>query len=67
MAEVDPKDITKILEERSVGYASEQAAAKEIAELTGLDLDVAKAFSRGWSRMTAAQVRGYKKSKKKKN
>ncbi len=38
MADVDPKDITKILEERSVGYASEQTAAKEIAELTGLDL-----------------------------
>jgi len=61
MADVDPKEITKLLEERCVSYASEETTAKEIAELTGLDLDVAKAFSRGWSRMTAAQVRGYKK------
>ena len=57
MADIDPKDITKILEERSVGYASEQTAAKEIAELTGLDPDVAKAFSRGWSRMTGPGAR----------
>jgi|TARA_X000001382_G_scaffold129968_1_gene123390 hypothetical protein len=59
----EPEEITKLLEERCTGYASEETTAKEIAELTGLDLDVAKAFSRGWSRMTAAQVRGYKKKK----
>ncbi len=57
----EPEEITKLLEERCTGYASEETTAKETAKLTGLDLDVAKAFSRGWSRMTAAQVRGYKK------
>ena len=61
MAYFYPEEITKLLEERCTGYASEETTAKEIAELTGLDIDVARAFSRGWSRMTAAQVRGYKK------
>jgi len=60
MADYDP-DITKILEERCVGYASEETAAKEVAKLTGLSLDVAKAFCRGWSRMSAVEVRGYHK------
>jgi len=35
--------------------------AKEISKLTGLDLDVARAFSRGWSRTQPHEVRGYKK------
>jgi len=61
LADFDPEEITKLLEERCTGYSSEETTAKEIAELTGLDLDVSRAFSRGWSRMTAAQVRGYKK------
>tara|TARA_Y100000289_G_scaffold40194_1_gene39736 strand:- start:262 stop:471 length:210 start_codon:yes stop_codon:yes gene_type:complete len=61
LADFDPKEITKLLEERCTGHASEETTAKEIVKLTGLDFDVARAFSRGWSRMTAAQVRGYKK------
>jgi len=60
MADFDPK-ITKLLEERCVGYASENTAAKEIAELTGLNLDVARAFARGWSTLRPHEVRGYKK------
>ena len=60
MADYDPK-ITKLLEERCVGYASEMTCAKEISKLTGLDLDVARAFSRGWSRLSKPEVRGYKK------
>ena len=61
MADYDPKEITKLLEERCTGYASEKTTAKEIAELTGLDIDVARAFSRGWSRMSAVDIRGYRK------
>ena len=49
MADYDPKEITKLLEERCTGYASEKTTAKEIAELTGLDIDVARAFSLGGS------------------
>lgn len=60
MANYDPK-ITKLLEERCTGYASELTCAKEISKLTGLDLDVARAFSRGWSRTQPHEVRGYKK------
>jgi len=60
MADYDPK-ITKLLEERCTGYASERTVAKEIAEITGLDFDVARAFSRGWSRMRPHEIRGYKK------
>ena len=60
MADYDPK-ITKLLEERCIGYASEMTCAKEISKLTGLDLDVARAFSRGWSRTRPHEVRGYKK------
>ena len=60
MADYDPS-ITKILEERCVGYASEETAAKEIAKLPGLNLDVAKAFCRGWSKMSAVEIRGYRK------
>ena len=60
MVEFDTK-ITKLLEERCTGYASEVTCAKEIAKLTGLDLDVARAFSRGWSRLSPSEVRGYKK------
>lgn len=62
MVEFDPK-ITKLLEERCTGYASEVTCAKEIAKLTGLDLDVARAFSRGWSRLSPSEVRGYKKER----
>ena len=60
MADYDPS-ITKILEDRGVGYASEETAAKEIAKLTGLNIDVAKAFCRGWSKMSAVEIRGYRK------
>ena len=60
MADFDPK-ITKLLEERCVGYASEKTAAKEIAEITGLNLDVARAFSRGWSALAAPRSQGIQK------
>ena len=64
MAHYDSK-ITKILEERCTGFANEETTGKEIAKLTGLNLDVAKAFSRGWSRLKPSEVRGYKKEKRK--
>ena len=63
MADFDPK-ITKLLEERCVGYASEKTTAKEIAEITGLD--VARAFSRGWSALRPHEVRGYRKDSSRK-
>ena len=46
MADVDPKKITKLMEERATGYASRETAAKELSEMTGLSYDVAKAFRR---------------------
>ena len=54
MAKFDPEKVTKLMEER----------AKELAEMTGLDFDVAKAFCsnlkpRGSAGL--AEVRGYKK------
>jgi hypothetical protein len=60
MANFDPQ-ITKLLEERSTGYASEKTAAKELVALTGLDFNVARAFCRGWSTTTAPEIRGYRK------
>lgn len=61
MADYDPKEITRILEERCTGYASENTAAKELAALTGLNMNVAKAFCRGWSKQSAIDIRGYRK------
>ena len=33
MADVDPKKITKIMEERATGYASRETAAKELFDI----------------------------------
>ena len=64
MVDFDPKEVTRIMEERATGYASRETAAKELAKMTGLDFDVAKAFCtnrkpRGSAGI--AEVRGYKK------
>lgn len=64
MADFDPEKITQLMVERATGYASRETAAKELAEMTGLDFDVAKAFCsnlkpRGSAGL--AEVRGYKK------
>tara|TARA_R110001632_G_scaffold65628_1_gene155386 strand:- start:1072 stop:1311 length:240 start_codon:yes stop_codon:yes gene_type:complete len=69
MADIDPKEIdyskiTKIMEERAIGYSSADTGGRELAALTGLSPEVAKAFcqrltSRGNDR--ASVVRGYKK------
>jgi hypothetical protein len=64
MADFDAKKVTKLMEERATGYASRDTAAKELAKMTGLDLDVTKAFfsnlkPRGSAGI--AEVRGYKK------
>ena len=40
MADFDAKKVTKLMEERATGYASRDTAAKELAKMTGLDLDV---------------------------
>ena len=64
MADFDPKEITRIMEERATGYASRETAAKELAKMTGLDFDVAKAFCSNLKPRGSAgiaEVRGYKK------
>lgn len=65
MADFDPdyEQITKLMEERSTGYASANTAAKELVAMTGLDFDVAKAFCSNLNTRgsTTSMVRGYKK------
>lgn len=69
MADIDPKEIdyeqiTRIMEERATGYASRETAGKELAAMTGLSYDVAKAFCSNLKRTGSAgiaEVRGYKK------
>ena len=56
--------ITKLMVERVGGYASAKTQGKELAEMTGLDPDVAEAFFRGLTSRGAARpsdVRGYAK------
>ena len=62
----DYEAITNLMVERKDGYASAETQAKELAAMTGLDPDVAKAFftgltSRGANR--ASDIRGYTKKK----
>lgn len=63
MAKADPfEKITKLMEERKDGYASAKTQAKELAEMTGLDKDVAEAFFKGLTSRGAARksdIRGY--------
>lgn len=63
MAETNPfEKITKLMEERVGGYASPQTQGKELAEMTGLDRDVAEAFFKGLTSRGAnrkSDVRGY--------
>lgn len=64
MADFDPKEITRIMEEKAVSYSSVDTAAKELMKLTGLDYNVARAFCTGLSstgNQTKAAARGYKK------
>ena len=64
MADFDPKEITRIMEEKAVSYSSVDTAAKELMKLTGLDYNVARAFCTGISsrgNQTKAAARGYKK------
>jgi hypothetical protein len=64
MADFDAKKVTKLMEERATGYASRDTAAKELAKMTGLDLDVARAFCSNLKPRGSAgiaEVRGYKK------
>jgi hypothetical protein len=65
MADFDPREVTRIMEERVSSWSSADTAAKELMKLTGLNYDVAKAFcsrltSKGGSNYKAA-IRGYKK------
>ena len=56
--------ITKLMVERVGGYASAKTQGKELAEMTGLDPDVAEAFFKGLTSRGAARpsdVRGYEK------
>ena len=55
---------TKLMVERVGGYASAKTQGKELAEMTGLDPDVAEAFFKGLTSRGAARpsdVRGYAK------
>lgn len=66
MADTEPdyEAITKLMEERATGYASRDTAAKELAEMVGLDIDVARAFCSNLKPRGSAgiaEVRGYKK------
>jgi hypothetical protein len=66
MADTKPdyEAITKLMEERATGYASRDTAAKELAEMIGLDIDVARAFCSNLKPRGSAgiaEVRGYKK------
>ena len=56
--------ITKLMVERVGGYASAKTQGKELAEMTGLDPDIAEAFFKGLTSRGAARpsdVRGYAK------
>ena len=56
--------ITKLMVERVGGYASAKTQGKELAEMTGLDPNVAEAFFKGLTSRGAARpsdVRGYAK------
>ena len=56
--------ITKLMVERVGGYASAKTQGKELADMTGLDPDVAEAFFKGLTSRGAARpsdVRGYAK------
>ena len=56
--------ITNLMVERVGGYASAKTQGKELAEMTGLDPDVAEAFFKGLTSRGAARpsdVRGYAK------
>lgn len=64
--ETDYEYITKLMVERKDNYASVETQGKELAEMIGLDKDVAEAFfkgltSRGANR--ASDIRGYTKKK----
>ena len=64
MADFDPEKITKLMVERTNNYANVETQAKELAAMTGLDMDVAKAFFTGLTSRGAAKksdIRGYKK------
>lgn len=60
MADIEAHKITKALERRSNNRDTLEQTAKEIAKLTGLNMDVARAFSKGWTTSYPAKVRGYK-------
>jgi hypothetical protein len=52
------------MEERIVGWASNETAAKELVKVTGLDIDVARAFCknvRTFGTPSKSHARGYKK------
>jgi len=71
MADTEPdyEHITKLMEERVDGYASAETQAKELAAMTGLDPEIAKAFFTGLTSRGAARksdVRGYIKKKPRK-
>ena len=56
--------ITKLMVERVGGYASAKTQGKELAQMTGLDPNVAEAFFKGLTSRGAARpsdVRGYAK------
>jgi hypothetical protein len=66
MADFDPEEITKLMVERANGYASAKTQGKELAEMTGLDPEIAEAFFKGLTTRAAknpSDIRGYTKTR----
>lgn len=53
MADFDATEVTECIVDRKKGMRTRDTAGAEIARLTGLDLDVAKALTDGWSGKTS--------------
>lgn len=65
MADLDTEKVTELMVERNTRWASRDTAAKELVKMTGLELDVARAFYTGLTGggLTGPDIRGYKKSR----
>ena len=59
MADFDATEVTECIVDRKKGMRTRDTAGAEIARLTGLDLDVAKALTDGWSGKNISQIRSW--------
>jgi len=64
MAKLEAHDeIIETMVDYSLGLRNKKTAPIELARLSGLDLDVAKALLKGQTIRTATELRGYSKEK----